>query len=260
MTRRSQGASGARARRKAQTRPSAVGGPPGRASIAETWFVIGTDTGVGKTVLAAWLTRGVRARGLRVRAVKPLASGGREDARALREAEGSGRHLDAINPWWFRAALTPMVAARRAGRTVGFVEVERFLEEARADCDVLVVEGAGGLRSPLGEGWDALDLIRSLDAIPVLVAANRLGVLNAVRLTMDALPGRRAGRCRIALMDPPRPGLAAQTNAGVLEAWYGRERVVRFPWIAGGSALAGPLTQRVRSALARLMEPGRGGA
>jgi dethiobiotin synthetase len=215
------------------------------------YFVTGTGTGVGKTVLSAWWTAWLRDRGVRVRAVKPLASGGRADARRLQQAQGGGLPLDAVNPWWFRAALTPLVAARREGRRVEAAEVLAFLGSARKAADVLVIEGAGGLCSPLGEGWDARDLIVALDAIPVVVAANRLGVLNEVRLTLEALPARFARRTAVALMAPTRPGVVARTNAEVLEGWYGAERVIRFPWIE--EAAVGPEPSRWPAGLRRAL-------
>ena len=218
-------------------RADAVRAPRSGGDEGRVYFVTGTGTGVGKTVLSAWWTAWLRHRGVRVRAVKPLASGGRADARRLQQAQGGEVTLDAVNPWWFRAALTPLVAARREGRRVERDEVLAFLGAARQGTDVLVVEGAGGVLSPLGEGWDARDLIIALEAIPVVVAANRLGVLNEVRLTLEALPARFAHRTSVALMEPARPGVVARTNAELIEAWYGPGRVTRFPWVEGVAGL-----------------------
>lgn len=224
-------------------------------------FVTGTGTEVGKTVFTAWWTAWLRHHGVRVRAVKPLASGGRADARTLRRAQGGAPGLDAVNPWWFRAALTPLVAARREGRRVELKEVLAFLQEAGQGVEMLIVEGAGGVRSPLGEGWDALDLMIALDVAPVVVAANRLGVLNEVRLTVGALPARLARRARIVLMDSIRLGVVARTNAELLESWYGAGRVVRFPWVKGPTDGLEPSRWPVglRRAMAAWVAPGMGG-
>lgn len=200
---------------------------------APVWFVTGTDTGVGKTVLAALLVRRLRDRGIEARAVKPLASGGRDDARALWEAQGREGTLDEVNPWHFRSALTPLVAARREGRQVALRDVVGFVERKRAGCEVLVVEGAGGLLSPLGHGFDSRTLIRELDARPLVVAANRLGCLSQALMVMEGL-GEAGEKAPLILMNPRRPGLAARTNVDVLRERFGTGRVVVIPWLSGG--------------------------
>ena len=197
---------------------------------APVWFVTGTDTGVGKTVLTAVTVRQWRAQQVRARAVKPLCSGGRDDARVLRAAQDDALGLDAVNPWHFEAALAPAMAARREGRPVRLREVLRFVQASRADCDVLLVEGAGGLLSPLGDDFDSRTLIARLEALPVVVAANRLGCLNQVLLTLEAL-GDAADRAMLVLMQPPRSNLVSVTNAEALRDRWGPERVVEFPWL-----------------------------
>ncbi len=203
---------------------------------APVWFVTGTDTGVGKTVFSTLLVRHWLGRGVGVRAVKPFCSGGRSDARALLAAQGGGGSLDDVNPWHFKAALTPLVAARREARRIPLKDVRAFLDRARQGCEVLVVEGAGGLLSPLGEGFDARTLIRELQATPVVVVANRLGCLSQALLVVEAL-GEDWPRAKLVLMQPKSPGLAAKTNGEILKERLGVDRVVEFPWLAkGGSA------------------------
>lgn len=197
--------------------------------MSAVWFITGTDTGVGKTVFTALLARWLRSTGCRVHAVKPLASGGREDALLLRQALGGSTPLDAINPWHFRAALAPCLAARAEGRTIRREEVLGFLRSGRRDRDVLLVEGAGGLLSPLGEDFDARDLIRAIPAIPVVVAPNRLGAINQVLLTVAAVP-RRAAPARVVLMSPRRTNRIARTNADFLRGRLGAEAVLEVPW------------------------------
>lgn len=197
------------------------------------WFVTGTDTGVGKTILAALLTRRWREQGLTVKALKPLCSGGREDARALWEALGREGTLDAVNPWHFRSALTPQVAARREGREVRRREVVRWIEKAAMDCDVVVVEGAGGLLSPLGRDFDARTLIQALNAKPIVVAANRLGCLSQSLLVLEAL-GDAGRRAPLVLMQPRRPTLASRTNQEWLRERLGDARLIPIPWLEAG--------------------------
>ena len=80
--------------------------------MKQTLFITGTDTGVGKTVLTALLTRFLRERGVNAAAFKPICSGGRDDACTLHAAMAGALTLAAINPWYFRAAIAPSLAAR----------------------------------------------------------------------------------------------------------------------------------------------------
>ena len=156
--------------------------------MKRTIFITGTDTGAGKTVVAALLAQTLRGRGVTVGAFKPLCSGGRADARILQEAMGGRLTLDEINPWYFRAAIAPALAAKREGKAVRLAQVCRHIEKAGKGFEIVIVEGAGGLMSPLGEDFDSLDLLTALRAEPVIVSANKLGVVNHVRLTLSALP------------------------------------------------------------------------
>jgi len=175
--------------------------------------VSGTDTGVGKTVVAALLTRALISRGLNARPLKPFSSGGREDAEILRAAVAGRWSLDEINPFAFRAPLTPLLAGEEEGRAVSFEECVAVVNDAAADSDVLVVEGAGGLMSPLGVGYDALGLIQELGARSILVAPDRLGVINHVLLSLVALQG--AG-CDAPLVVLNRAADADDSRAGNL--------------------------------------------
>lgn len=194
------------------------------------FFITGTDTGVGKTVLTVLLTRHLRARGIPVRAVKPFCSGGREDAEALHAAQGGSEALDAINPWHFRVALTPLLAARREHRRIVRKDAEAYLKTAAAGHGVLLIEGAGGLLSPLGIGFNARDLIASLDATPLVVCPNRLGAINQALLVLDAIPGNAGTRARLILMEARIPDAASRTNPRLLRELIGPDRVFLLPW------------------------------
>jgi dethiobiotin synthetase len=226
-----------------------------RGMKARTWFITGTDTGAGKTVLAEALTRHLRARGVRAAALKPICSGGRNDARILRSAAGGVLSLDEVNPWHFRAPLAPLLAARREGRRVRLREVEAWVQQMRERFEVVVVEGAGGLLSPLGEDFDSRELIVALRAIPVVVCPNRLGVVNQARLVVSALPETVARKAHVALMAPRHLDEASRTNAELLGEFLGRERVQVFPWIALRSRSAATLPAGVARKLDEWVEP-----
>ena len=158
-------------------------------------FVTGTDTGVGKTEVTCALVRGWRARGLDVGAMKPAQSGHdpgeRSDAERLAEAAGGGDPMDLVCPYSFGPPLAPGVAARLAGVSVSMA---RLLDAARALAArhaALVVEGAGGLMTPLGERETCADLAVALGLPALVVARAGLGTVNHAALTCEAL--RRRG-------------------------------------------------------------------
>ena len=216
-------------------------------------FITGTDTGVGKTVLTSLLTRHLRERGVAVAALKPICSGGRADARALHSSLDGTLTLDEINPWHFRAPLAAQLAARREHRRVDLAKVLAHVRSVQRRFDVVLVEGAGGLLSSLGEDFNARDLIVALGAVPIIVCPNRLGVVNHVLLTVEALPRVIARRAPVVLMSPRRPGLASRTNPRLLAGMLGPDRVHEFPWLsvagASGRALASNRVRPVMEAL-----------
>jgi len=193
-------------------------------------FITATDTGVGKTEVACGVVRGHRARGLDVGAMKPAQSGHlpgeASDAARLGAAAGGGDPPELICPCSFAAPLAPAVAARLEGRTIS---LQRLLDAARELARrhaALVVEGAGGLLSPLAEGATCADLAVAL-ALPVLVVARAgLGTVNHTALTCEALRARGLPVAGVVLNrtapggDPSEPHNAAEierlTGARVL--------------------------------------------
>jgi dethiobiotin synthetase len=221
----------------------------------QTRFVVitGSDTGVGKTVLTAWLTRQLRAAGVNAVALKPLCSGGRSDARALHSANGKTLSLDEVNPWHYPAALAPVLAARRVGQRVDLSEVLTLARAVAGRFDLVLLEGAGGLLSPLGEDFDNRDLIRELRATPVVVVPNRLGAVNQVRLVIEALPRRTQAEAQVVLSEVPGAGAAGRTNPKLLREWLPKLSITLLPWVAGGAmAEAEGDRRRVAAALKSL--------
>ena len=195
------------------------------------FFVIGTDTGVGKTVLTALLTRHLRERGVNAVALKPVCSGDRADARALHTASAGALTLDEINPWHFRAPMAPLLAARRERKRVALAGVLAHVRAVQKRFDVVLIEGAGGLHSPLGENFDSRDLIAALRATPVVVCPNRLGAVNQVLLTLAALPRSASCRARVVLLSPSKPDASTKTNASLLAEFLDAKRIFCLPWL-----------------------------
>ncbi len=162
--------------------------------MSRGFFVTGTDTGVGKTVVACALVRGLRARGLDVGAMKPIETGvesaGPLDALALREAAGGGDSLDDVCPQRFALPAAPTVAAAAERRRVDRDAIRAAFERLRARHDWLVVEGAGGLLVPAAEDFSMADLAREV-GLPVLVVGRAaLGTINHTLLTLEAVEER----------------------------------------------------------------------
>jgi dethiobiotin synthetase len=220
---------------------------------AQICFITGTDTGVGKTVLAALLTRHLRASGVCVAALKPVGTGDRHDASALRSAAGEVLSLDEINPWHFRAPLAPLLAARMERKRVRLPEVVAHIRRVSKRFDVVVVEGAGGLLSPLGEGFNSRDLMVALRAKPIVVCPNRLGAVNQALLVLHALPHAMSARAKVVLMSQKEPELAHRTNPNLLAEILGARRVLVLPWLGGSQNLDTVVRRpRICRTLARL--------
>lgn len=198
---------------------------------ARILFVTGTDTEVGKTVFAALATILLRQQGRRVAALKPVCSGGRDDARLLHAAAGKVLTLNEVNPWHFRAALAPSLAARKEEKRLRLREVVAHVWRISMQFEVVIVEGAGGLLSPLGEDFDSRDLIQALNATPVIVCPNKLGAVNQVRLALEALPRRTVRRARVVLVNQAKPDPASRSNLELLREFVQPTRLRTLPWL-----------------------------
>jgi dethiobiotin synthetase len=161
-------------------------------------FIAGTSTEVGKTHVAAMIARELVAAGRRVGVYKPAASGCRrkgdalvaDDAVQLWEAAGRPGDLDHACPQRFLAPLAPHRAAREEGRRVDAALLRSGLDSWRATSGVVIVEGAGGLMSPLGDEDYNIDLAAEFGYPLVIVAANELGVINATLQTIITAQAR----------------------------------------------------------------------
>lgn len=161
-------------------------------------FVTGTDTGVGKTLISAALVHGFAQRGYKTAGMKPVAAGCREeqgvlvseDVEMLRAASNVELPRSVINPYAFEPPLAPHIAARQAGRTIEIDQIRVAFAQAGEATEVLVVEGVGGFRVPLGDGQDTADLAVALGLPVVLVVGMRLGCLNHALLSVEAIRAR----------------------------------------------------------------------
>ena len=165
--------------------------------MSKTWFVAGTDTGVGKTAVSCALMAAASASGLRTAAVKPVAAGcdddgHNDDALCLMAAMSEDLDYSQVNPVALKAAIAPHIAANLAGKTL---QASRLVGLCRgvmlSQADFIVIEGAGGWRVPINPRETLADVAVQLQVGIILVVGMRLGCINHALLTAEAI--RRDG-------------------------------------------------------------------
>lgn len=193
-------------------------------------FITGTDTSVGKTHVACEIVRELRAAGHRVGAFKPACSGAWidvksrlhwEDVEQLRAALGRNVSDDQICPQRFRAALAPPVSARQEGQKVNLEVIQRAFDTWKTRCDIIVVEGAGGLLCPLTDELTIADWAALVDFPLLIVTRLGLGTINHTLLTVEAARHRGlpiAGILFNEAQQPTTADLSPETNANEVAA------------------------------------------
>jgi dethiobiotin synthetase len=200
--------------------------------------VTGTDTGVGKTVVACAIAAERAAGGARVRVFKPVETGvadphAARDAHRLRDAARSDQSLEQISAFVFRDPVAPMVAAGATGLAIDLDALDRAFAKAWQDGEFVVVEGAGGLLVPVTRTVSFASLFGRWHLPIVIVAANRLGVINHVRLTARAADGEGLATLAVVLHDRPASEWDPSTdsNTTILSDLLPSVPILRFPWI-----------------------------
>lgn len=183
--------------------------------------VVGTDTGVGKTVVTAALVAWFRNQGREARAIKPAQTGYPEDDDAGYVAGLCGEEA-ATRLRTYAEPLAPAVAARRADERLEFESLRSDTVRALEEAEIGIVEGAGGLRVPLTtDGEEIIDLIDALGLPTLVVARSGLGTLNHTSLTVDALRQRAIPVLGVALNRYEGASVAERTNPDELQRMCG---------------------------------------
>lgn len=164
----------------------------------EGYFITGTDTGVGKTEVTLGLIAGFGQAGRRVLGMKPVASGCEEtpdglrnpDATRILAAAGDPVDYGLVNPYAFAPAVAPHLAAAAVATEIRFGPITRALAALNRRADLVLVEGIGGWRVPLGPDGDLADLAAALGLPVILVVGLRLGCLNHALLTVESIERR----------------------------------------------------------------------
>jgi dethiobiotin synthetase len=204
------------------------------------YFVTGTDTSVGKTVVAAALLAAARKRGLTTAALKPAETGCPRDpsgvlkpadAAFLHQAAGTDGDPNETCLYAFAMPAAPAVAARAEDRAISVPAITRAVHARRGNVDLLLVEGAGGLLVPFTERHTAADLARILDLPLLVVARAGLGTINHSALTVESARGRGLHVTGIVLsaVDQPPDDPATSSNAAEIERLTGVPVLGRLP-------------------------------
>lgn len=182
------------------------------------YLVTGTDTGVGKTYVTSGVLRFSRSVGIDSVGMKPICTGDNADVRQLLEASGSCEPEYLINPVWFRTPAAPYTASIIEDRMIDLDAIRNAFKQLAAQHSHVLVEGAGGIAVPILAHYDFCDLARDLGLNVIIVAANRLGVLNHTRLTIAAV--RAAGlTCSLIVLNSAHEesDISQTTNLSILE-------------------------------------------
>jgi len=160
-----------------------------------SYFVTGTDTDVGKTLISCALLHGFAALGKRVVGMKPIAAGlnadgQHDDVLQLRATSNVPASIEQVNPYRFAPAIAPHLAAQLAGVNIDLARIVESYSVLAKQADVVIVEGAGGFLVPMNDSQDSGDLARQLGLPIILVVGMRLGCLNHGLLTTEAIVAR----------------------------------------------------------------------
>jgi dethiobiotin synthetase len=229
-------------------------------------FVTGTDTGVGKTVVACALAERLRARGLDVGVMKPIETGvgaqGPLDAIALAEAAGVDDPIELVCPVRLELPAAPDVAAAAEGQAVDLAAIRAAFAALRQRHDLLLVEGAGGLLVPIAPDYAMAELSAEFGLPLLVVARGRLGTVNHTRLTLEVAAARGLPVAGVVVSHGPVPlSSADQANLGTLRRLLGRQLVGEVPPLApGASPPASAIdVERLLAAAARAARAAHGG-
>jgi dethiobiotin synthetase len=227
-------------------------------------FITGTDTGVGKTFFACALAAYLRALGYKVGVMKPVETGcdtgdgklAPRDAIALKTASGCGLSLEKICPYQFAEPLAPSIAAEREERVIDIDRLLDTYDEINSAYDITLVEGAGGLMVPLLPSYTFADFARVGKLPAVFVAANKLGVINHLLLSLEhaSCKGIRALGYVLNQLEET-PSLAAQTNREALLSLTGIPCLGELPYEKEPKDDAAALKERLDMSFLTMLLP-----
>ena len=191
-------------------------------------FITGTDTGVGKTHIAARLLHLLRASGISCAGMKPICCGDRRDAQTLLAAGSDCVTIDQVNPVWLKTPAAPIVGALMEEVTVDIEQILATFRSLQELVEHVIVEGTGGWLVPIRSDYFVSDLVAAMKLPVLLVAQNRLGCLNHAALTARSIAAHGLRCVGLVLNSKDAASdVAALTNADILK------RILNVPVLAG---------------------------
>ncbi len=196
-------------------------------------FIAGTDTGVGKTLVAGALAAALRLRGVKVGVMKPVSCGGLEDAQFLMQAAGIQESMTLVNPIQLEQPLSPNVAAAIEKVKINLKAIDEAYKKLSAKYEVLVIEGCGGLLVPVTQDFYVIDFIKRFKAETLLVSRSGLGAINHSLLSLEALKKRNIKPLGVIFNRTTGGNLsmAEKTNPDVIAGLSGIASLGLFPYL-----------------------------
>ena len=210
-------------------------------NIAKGFFITGTDTGVGKTVVTAAIIKAIGLLGLRACGMKPIETGCIKEGDVLVPLDGMflktiarmEENVKHISPYCFESPLAPMAASEVEGVSIDFEKIKRAYTDLKKNYDAVVVEGIGGLLVPIRRDYFVLDLARDFGLPMVVVSRPGLGTLNHTLLTVHYAikEGLDVAGIIINYSQPPEGTLAENTNPEVIKQISPAPLIGIFPYL-----------------------------
>jgi len=203
------------------------------------FLVVGSDTGVGKTVFTGLFGQYLSDTGVGFSLFKPFCSGGRGDIEFLEKCGNLGQAE--LNYWYHEQPISPAAWQLSTGNQINFDDViERLKREfKRNDRDIFIVEGVGGLLAPITLNRTVASLAQELGSKLIIIAQNRVGVINHVLLTLEAALSRGLSVASVILMEQEKPDSSAVDNAELIRIHMsntpGFKGIFEFPWLGKGA-------------------------
>lgn len=207
------------------------------------YFVTGTDTGIGKTVVTAGLAANLRQKGINAGIMKPVQTGSKKidgslvsvDALFAVKVAGITDEMELVSPYCLEPPLAPRVAAGLAGITIDLLKIKRAYRELCTRHDFMLVEGAGGIMVPIVGRFLMADLIKMLNLPALIVAKPGLGTLNHTLLTVEYAKARGIDVAGIIIngLKDSEAGTAEKTNPGLIAELSGVPVMGIIPHDAG---------------------------
>jgi len=202
-------------------------------------FITGTDTGVGKTFISCIIAQSLRKKGLKVGVMKPIETGCKRkgailvprDGILLKKAAKVNDPINMIVPYRFHYPLSPFMAAILEGKRISIPKIKNIFLKFLKKYDFILLEGAGGILVPITKNFSYINLIKELNLSPIIIASNRLGVINHTLLTLSLLSYYKiTPQCIILNNLSARKDISQKTNLSALNKLIKNTIVFDFPY------------------------------